>query len=354
MMMKKKKSNEGENGEEKKEDEKETEPDGINREEFIEKLKSEIGKYEHNNAKNLFLQNKLYELFRKKRSDEHRDGDKSQNDQEQRYLNSMYEYKELKNEYDDINKKKQEIVNSHKEKLQEKREESEKLNKEFYKQKQHIAQNAKSTRSGNEFSLKVFEQLEGMERKKDEIVTKARLENIRLYNKLHRQESLLRQKEELADGLHLIDFEQLKIENQTYNEKIEERNEELLKLKKKINNIVQVLTHVKEKLQFVQAENVHLKKELKELDDKVTKQRDTLPAIKQSRDKLRHNTQILRQKHGLLGNRTLLMDFENKIDETESLKRQVEELQVYHTELMLKRLSYKRKIKKSHIILAGC
>ena len=31
--------------------------------------------------------------------------------------------------------------------------------------------------------------------------------------------------EELADGLHLIDFEQLKIENQTYNEKIEERNE---------------------------------------------------------------------------------------------------------------------------------
>ena len=32
-------------------------------------------------------------------------------------------------------------------------------------------------------------------------------------------------KEELAEGLHLIDFEQLKIENQTYNEKIEERNE---------------------------------------------------------------------------------------------------------------------------------
>jgi len=32
-------------------------------------------------------------------------------------------------------------------------------------------------------------------------------------------------KEDLGEGLHLIDFEQLKIENQTYNEKIEERNE---------------------------------------------------------------------------------------------------------------------------------
>ena len=39
--------------------------------------------------------------------------------------------------------------------------------------------------------------------------------------------------EELAEGLHLIDFEQLKIENQTLNEKIEERNEDLHKLKKK-------------------------------------------------------------------------------------------------------------------------
>ena len=62
--------------------------------------------------------------------------------------------------------------------------------------------------------------------------------------------------EELAEGLHLIDFEQLKIENQTYNEKIEERNEELLKLRKKITTTVQVLTHLKEKLQFVQVRKI--------------------------------------------------------------------------------------------------
>ena len=59
---------------------------------------------------------------------------------------------------------------------------------------------------------------------------------------------------QLADGLHLIDFEQLKIENQTLNEKIEDRNEELSKLRKKLTQTVQVLTHVREKLQFVQAE----------------------------------------------------------------------------------------------------
>ena len=45
--------------------------------------------------------------------------------------------------------------------------------------------------------------------------------------------------EELAEGLHLIDFEQLKIENQSLNEKIEERNEELAKLRKKTATTVQ-------------------------------------------------------------------------------------------------------------------
>ena len=58
--------------------------------------------------------------------------------------------------------------------------------------------------------------------------------------RLKKREQQLKAKEELAEGLHLIDFEQLKIENQTYNEKIEERNEELLKLRKKITSTVQV------------------------------------------------------------------------------------------------------------------
>ena len=44
----------------------------------------------------------------------------------------------------------------------------------------------------------------------------------------------------MAEGLHLIDFEQLKIENQIYNEKIEKRNEELFKLRKKVTSTIQV------------------------------------------------------------------------------------------------------------------
>ena len=58
---------------------------------------------------------------------------------------------------------------------------------------------------------------------------------------LKRLEALIRSREQLAEGLHLIDFEQLKIENQSLSEKIEERNEELVKLRKKTTNTVQVI-----------------------------------------------------------------------------------------------------------------
>ena len=67
------------------------------------------------------------------------------------------------------------------------------------------------------------------ELKKEEEVKQVRLENIKLKNRLKKREQQLKAKEELAEGLHLIDFEQLKIENQTYNEKIEERNEVRMK-----------------------------------------------------------------------------------------------------------------------------
>lgn len=67
-----------------------------------------------------------------------------------------------------------------------------------------------------------------------------RLKHLQLVHGLRDLERQIRSKETLDEGLHLIDFEQLKIENTNLNEKIEERNEDLAKLKKKITSTVQV------------------------------------------------------------------------------------------------------------------
>ena len=98
-----------------------------------------------------------------------------------------------------------------------------------------------------------------------------RLQNIALRNRLANKEKILKKKEQLADGLHLIDFEQLKIENQTLNEKIEERNEELHKLRTKIIQTVVILSHTREKLQYVEHQNEAENKKLEELRVQLSK-----------------------------------------------------------------------------------
>ena len=146
--------------------------------------------------------------------------------------------------------------------MEEKEEKVESVREAFTNFKSEIAKAAENSRSGKPIPKKIIRQFEETELKKDEDVSKVRLRNINLKTQLKKLEGKLREKEQLADGLHLIDFEQLKIENQTLNEKIEERNEELHKLRKKTTTTVQVLTHIKEKLQFEKAQNEVLKQEL--------------------------------------------------------------------------------------------
>ncbi len=95
----------------------------------------------------------------------------------------------------------------------------------YIKLKKEIALKAISSQTGKTVSLKEIETYLLKEQQKEQDVIEVRLENIKLKNQLKKKETQLKAKEELGDGLHLIDFEQLKIENQTYNEKIEERNE---------------------------------------------------------------------------------------------------------------------------------
>lgn len=56
---------------------------------------------------------------------------------------------------------------------------------------------------------------------------------------------LVFQKEEMGEVLHEVDFNQLKIENQQYLEKIDEKNQDLLRLKLMAGNTLQVLNSYK-------------------------------------------------------------------------------------------------------------
>lgn len=140
--------------------------------------------------------------------------------------------------------------------------------------------NAVHTRLNKKLQPKVIKEWEEADEAKDQEVHQYRLQNIALRNRLQNQEKVLKKKEQLAEGLHLIDYEQLKIENQTLNEKIEERNEELTRLRGKIIHHVIMLSHTREKLKFIETQNDRNKKELDELTYQLDETKNKLTQFK--------------------------------------------------------------------------
>merc|ERR1740130_96939 len=204
--------------------------------------------------------------------------------------------------------------------LEEKRQKAIECRDSFQELKRQVARHAEYARTGKKIPEKIIQEVEEFELDKDAEVEKVRITNIKFRMHLRKLEKALKEKEQLAEGLHLIDFEQLKIENQTLNEKIEERNEELLKLRKKNTQTVQVLTHIKEKLQFVQADNQLQKDRLADLETDLAVQRDLLAGEKKNLDTIRQDRVKLKEKSGLVDSDDLLYDFEKTKDRIGELR----------------------------------
>lgn len=300
---------------------------------------------------NNVLQTKLAEYFRKKKADTETSGksemEKSIADQEQRYLKYIANLEDLRRQYTDLQEEYLVQIADLKSQCNEKQEKVDGETSKFMEFKKQIGLKSINSRSGKPVAPKELEVFLSNEHRKEAEVVQVRLKNIKLLNGLKKEEMALKSKEELAEGLHLIDFEQLKIENQTYNEKIEERNEELLKLRKKITSTVQVLTHLKEKLQFVQQENQGQRNRLNEVDVQVAHERDLLTRTKQSRDALRIDNNKLRQNCGLLGNEALLRNFEDCVDTVDDKKKRLDLMRMEHAELTLNYNGLKRKIEQA-------
>ena len=180
----------------------------------------------------------------------------------------------------------------------------------FVRFRAEVARAAENSRTGNRIAERALRSFERQDEAKEDEVQRVRLRNIQLRATLRKLEGRLRQKEELVDGLHLIDFEQLKIENQSLAEKIEERNEELLKLRRKTTSTVQVLTHQKEKLQFVEKESEVLARGLERLEEGLAGRRDALQRAKRRRDALRADNASLRARNGKVSAPALLDDMD--------------------------------------------
>lgn len=162
-----------------------------------------------------------------------------------------------------------------------------------------------------------------------------RVKFIRARNRVNALERRIKMKDNVDEDVQMIDFEQLKIENTNLNEKIEERNEDLLKLKKKATTTIHILTHVKEKLEFVKGQNAALHREVTAQDKELDQVRGALGDAKKERDFFTSENTRMREKMPLIGANNLLLDYELRKKSIEDLQYEVVSLTNEHNDLML-------------------
>lgn len=191
-------------------------------------------------------------------------------DQKNNIANS--ELEELQKEIEETKKTSEKLVDTLRAVLEETDIRIAELKKDAYEFKRDIVVGAENFRTGKTMAEKVIRYMEDKLRQKDSVIEKLKLKNATLKSQIQKVDAQLKQKEEMGDVLHYIDFHQLQIENKQYVAKIEDRNQELLKLKMTTGNTVQVLNNLKKRLSDLLAESEWLQREIKvrrELRDKI-------------------------------------------------------------------------------------
>jgi hypothetical protein len=309
----------------------------MSHEKLLELYRRALEERERLHSQSKKQQSKLAEFFKNtKKNTEDVGKEKVLTETEERYAKHVGEHKELRVELNELKQKNEVQINEMKLRLEERQANATELQISYRNFKITMAYSAQGSRTGKPIPKKKIEAFAKLEKEKDDQVRKTRTNYIELKNMKEALDQSIKEKEEFSKGLHLIDFEQLKMENSTLNEKIEEKNESLQKSRLKATTTVHILTHVKEKLQFVQSENLEMQRALGMLEDDLAKHKDILSQIKRERDVLKSENLDMRDQTPLVGNDALLMDYENRKKEIAVLKTRVDSLRNSHASLLLK------------------
>lgn len=206
------------------------------------------------------------------------------------------ELEELREDIDKLKEESEKILDNYKAIMEEADIRNAEIRKTSYEFNRDIVQGAVNQRTGKVIAERSSRYFEDKLRARDTLIEKLRLKNSTLKvqkKKLHLQ---LKQKEEMGEVLHEVDFNQLKIENQQYLEKIDERNQDLLRLKLMAGNVLQVLNSYKKKLNTLTLESERLGTEITQRNDMLQKIGTETILVEKERSKAESLNQKMRQE----------------------------------------------------------
>lgn len=170
--------------------------------------------------------------------------------------------------------------------------------KEVFEFSRDVVVGAENPRAGGKrMAEKVLQYFEKKLQAKDAQIQKLEAKNVSLQGSIKKMEQQLKNKEQMGEVLNVIDFDQLKIENKQFLEKIEERNNELITLKLTTGNTVQVLNTLKKRLQKLTSESEWLQSEIvQRMDLKCKVEEDIERVVEEAKSLTRANQRAKREQ----------------------------------------------------------
>jgi len=154
--------------------------------------------------------------------------------------------------------------------------------KEVFEFSRDVVVGAENPRAGGKrMAEKVLQYFEKKLQSKDAQILKLQSKNQSLEAAIEKMEKQLKNKDQMGQVLNVIDFDQLKIENKQFLEKIEERNNELITLKLTTGNTVQVLNTLKKRLYKLNSESEWLTSEIVQRQDLQKKVEEDIERVKE-------------------------------------------------------------------------
>jgi chromosome segregation ATPase len=168
-------------------------------------------------------------------------------DQEVRYHKQLLAFEEIRT----TEKKEREVITKELKEMRNRKDELiAELKVEFdslIQREREIGTGLINTKTGKVILDRVVDKLISRQTRKLKEINEVRLAFIKLRDRVAAKEAQLQSLETYGQNLNLINYEQLRKENQSYADKIEERDEELQQLQNKATSAIQIIAHMKEK-----------------------------------------------------------------------------------------------------------
>ncbi|KAL1515823.1 hypothetical protein AB1Y20_002439 [Prymnesium parvum] len=245
---------------------------------------------------------------------------------EQKYDIATQEMEEVRDEIEKTKSNSEKLLDSLRASMEECDVRIAEIKKDAYEFKRDIVTGAENFRTGKTIAEKAVRYMEEKLRAKGAMAEKLRLKNMTLKTQIQKMEGQLQQKEDMGEVLHVIDFDQLKIENQQYLEKIEERNNELLRLKLTTGNTVQVLNTLKHKLHNLTSESEWLKRETNQRKESLVKITEEISRVEQEKEQAARLDRKLRREENSESNMPQVLDYVSQKGEMYDIERQINAL----------------------------